>query len=79
LPALLKQETIAATHRNVAALRDAKNRYGENFKTIVDDLSARFADYEKTVKNGDISRGRRRLDDVLAAIDTPPAGDKNGQ
>lgn len=61
----------------LAALVDAKRSYPQDYSEVVADLAGRFTDYERTVPNGNINRGRNRLNDVTAAVDT--ASEAHGQ
>lgn len=57
----------------LAALVQGHNDYQHDYEKIVKDLVERFEVYEKVVDEGDIERGRRRLDAVTKAVETASA------
>lgn len=61
----------------LAALVDARSEFPDDYKSVVEDLEQRFTEYEKAANNGDIQRGRNRMNDVKTAVEK--ASDRNGK
>jgi hypothetical protein len=53
----------------LAALVDARRDFRSDYDNVVADLEERFTEYERSVEDGDIQRGRSRLNDVTTSVE----------